>query len=174
MPPLYVWGDYRGSLKQGLLQLKYDGQAQWATVMGQALANMWLGLATPPLVQGVVPIPLHGDRQAQRGYNQAALIAQRFCAMTGLRLYRYGLLRQKSTTAQFGLSPQARQQNLDHAFRLGPDLRSSHSAPTLLLLDDIFTTGMTMNAALQVLQQAGLRVAALTTVAIAQSDRDRT
>jgi ComF family protein len=174
LPPLYVWGDYRGLLKQGLLQLKYDGQAQWATVMGQALAAMWLELAAPPPIQGVVPIPLHRDRETQRGYNQAALIAQRFCQITGLRLYRHGLLRQKSTTAQFGLSAQARQHNLDHAFCLGPDLKSSHAAPTLLLLDDIFTTGITMSSALKVLQQSGAQVAALTTVAIAQSDRDRT
>jgi ComF family protein len=174
LPPLYVWGDYRGLLKQGLLQLKYDGQAQWATVMGQALATMWLELAKPPPIQGVVPIPLHRDRETQRGYNQAALIAQRFCQITGLRLYRHGLLRRKSTTAQFGLSAQARQQNLDHAFCLGPDLKPSHAAPALLLLDDIFTTGITMNAAQQVLQRSGFQVAALATVAIAQSDRDRT
>ena len=174
LPPLYVWGDYRGLLKQGLLQLKYDGQAQWAKVMGQALATMWLELASPPAIQGVVPIPLHRDRESQRGYNQAALIAQRFCEMTGVRLYRHGLVRQKSTTAQFGLSALARQHNLECAFRLGPDLKRSAATPALLLLDDIFTTGITMNAALQVLQEAGLQAAACTTVAIAQSERDRT
>jgi ComF family protein len=174
MPSLYGWGDYRGLLKQGLLQLKYDGQSQWATVMGQELATMWLELAVKPEIQGVVPIPLHRDREAQRGYNQAALIAERFCEITGLKLYRHGLVRQKSTTAQFGLSAQARQQNLDHAFRLGPDLKSYRTGIAVLLLDDIFTTGITMNAALSVLRQAGFSGAALMTVAIAHNDRDRT
>jgi ComF family protein len=174
LPQLYGWGDYRGLLKQGLLQLKYDGQAQWAEVMGEELAKMWLKAAIAVPVDGVVPIPLHRGREVKRGYNQAALIARRFCEVTGLRYYPHGLVREKSTTAQFGLSARERQQNLQDAFRVGADLKRKKPSLKLLLLDDIFTTGITMHAAVDALQSAGFQVSALVAVAIAQNAQDKT
>jgi ComF family protein len=161
-------------LKQGLLQLKYDGQAQWAEVMGEELAKMWLKAAIAVPVDGVVPIPLHRGREVKRGYNQAALIARRFCEVTGLRYYPHGLVREKSTTAQFGLSARERQQNLQDAFRVGADLKRKKPSLKLLLLDDIFTTGITMHAAVEALQSAGFQVSALVAVAIAQNAQDKT
>lgn len=117
----------------------------------------------------VVPIPLHRDRQAQRGYNQAELIARSFCQVTGLRLRPQGLSRVRNTTAQFGLSIAQRQQNLDGAFRLGPDLRSQRSQVPILLLDDIYTTGATVRSAAKTLEASGFPVASL--VAVAQTRR---
>ena len=91
----------------------------------------------------VVPIPLHASKQKQRGYNQAALIAQSFCQATGLKLKQNGLERVRETKAQFGLSASERENNLAEAFAVGSELRHRHLDTPVLLVDDIYTTGAT-------------------------------
>jgi predicted amidophosphoribosyltransferase len=69
LPPLYCWGSYEGALKQSLAKLKYDHQRRIAEPLGHWLAELW----QPPIMRSrvVIPIPLHRDREQQRGYNQA-------------------------------------------------------------------------------------------------------
>lgn len=168
-PPLQSWGSYEGALKQSLAQLKYRHQSAIAKPLGQWMAQAWLTHPYPhqrPLF--VVPIPLHRDRQNQRGYNQAELIAHSFCQISGAILKPQGLIRSTPTTAQYSLSRQERFQNLQDAFRLGPDLSPRLSQGSILLIDDIFTTGATLNAAATLLQSSGFQVAALLTAAISE------
>jgi ComF family protein len=106
----------------------------------------------------VVPIPMHPAKQRQRGFNQAELLARYFCDRTRFSLEVNGLQRVRQTEAQFNLSVQQRQQNLDNAFSLGQKfLKRPPSAP-VLLLDDIYTTGATALSAAQTLQQHGIQV----------------
>lgn len=157
--PLLAWGAYQGPLKRAIAVLKYNHQAQLATPLGQWLAQAWLSSITaPPPALGVVPIPLHPGRQQQRGYNQAALLAQSFCDYTGLRLKTQGLQRVQNTQAQFGLSAWERDQNLRGAFSLGKDFRNRLPKNPVLLLDDIYTTGSTLRSATQTLQASGIQV----------------
>ncbi len=169
LPPLIAWGQYEGALKQILVQLKYRHQSKLAIPLGHWLATAWVQQRQPSSqALAVVPIPLHRDRQQQRGYNQASLIAESFCKRTGLPLKHQGLIRQKPTAAQHQLSRQSRRQNLQQAFALGRDLQHPRSkTTTILLIDDIFTTGATMTAAVETLAAAGISTAALLTVAYA-------
>ncbi len=169
LPPLIAWGQYEGALKQALAQLKYRHQPKLAVPLGHWLATAWAQQRpTSGQTLTVVPIPLHRDRQHQRGYNQASLIAESFCERSGLPLKHQGLIRQKPTAAQHQLSRQSRQQNLKQAFALGRDLQHIRSnTPAILLIDDIFTTGATMSAAVETLAAAGISTAALLTVAYA-------
>lgn len=166
--PVFVWGNYQGTLKRAIAALKYENQPQIARPLGTWLAAAWLKsqFATNQVV--VVPIPLHANRQKQRGYNQATLIAESFCTATGLKLQKLGLTRQKDTDAQFSLSPQQREQNLNNAFELGTFYRQRPKLP-VLLVDDIYTTGVTARFAAQTLQQQGIAVYGM--VAIATSQR---
>jgi ComF family protein len=173
LPPLYCWGRYEGVLKQSLAKLKYDRQHRVAVPLGNRLAELW-----QPLQQSQsnrfwigIPIPLHSERQRQRGYNQADLIAQSLCKTVGMPLRSQGLIRSRSTTAQHGLSRSARHQNLQSAFGPGPDLLSLPPEASVILIDDIFTTGATLRAAVSTLQESGIHVAAL--FAVAASERDR-
>jgi ComF family protein len=168
LPPLYGWGHYEGALKQSLARLKYDRCSQVAEPLGQWLAQLWLELGPPDYHLGVVPIPLHGDRQQQRGYNQAELIARSFCQVTGMPLRANGLIRTQATTAQFGLSRRERYQNLNNVFEVGADLKKHPNPKNLVLVDDIFTTGATLKSATETLQQAGFKVTALLAVAISE------
>lgn len=163
-----AWGDYVGVLKRAIALLKYDGKAEIARPLGQWLAKAWLQQSFSRQYV-VVPIPLHEQRRAQRGYNQAELIARSFCQVTGLELRSQALIRWQATQAQFGLTIAERQQNLQQAFALGPDFNRQPPKWPVLLLDDIYTTGSTVQAATRVLQQAGIKVHG--TVAVAQAKR---
>jgi ComF family protein len=171
LPPLSCWGYYEGSLKQSIARLKYDQQIQAAVPFGTWLSELWSLKKTLPLSSYVVvPIPLHRERQQQRGFNQAELIAKSFCQSTGLPLKAHGLVRARPTVAQHGLSAVARQQNLRDAFKIGADLRGLPQTAQVILIDDIFTTGATFKAAVETLHAKGFKTAALMTVAGAQND----
>jgi ComF family protein len=150
---LYAWGKYEGCLRQALARLKYDRQPSIGRLLGQWLAEAWqaekLGSRW-----AVIPIPLHPDKLKQRGYNQAELISERFCQVTGCQHFPQGLRRQRATTPQHGLTAIERQHNLEQAFAV----TSQPSAP-VLLVDDIFTTGATIATACQALNAAGIPVA---------------
>ncbi len=165
-PPVFSWGLYEGALKRAITALKYDNQRQLARPLGQWLAQAWLASKLSSTTKlTVVPIPLHQMKQEQRGYNQAALLAQGFCDFTGLPLRCEGLKRVRRTQAQFGLSISEREQNLVQAFCLGSDFLQNNSPHPILLLDDIYTTGATARAATQTLQQSGIEVYGLVAVA---------
>ncbi|MBW4620391.1 MAG: ComF family protein [Cyanosarcina radialis HA8281-LM2] len=166
--PAFAWGNYTGALKRAIAALKYENQPQLAQPLGRWMGEAWLkskiAAKTPKLT--VVPIPLHGSKLQQRGYNQAELLARSFCNFTGLRLQSKGLQRVRSTEAQFGLSIAQREQNLANAFKIDRPPGSP-----VLLLDDIYTTGATARSAAQILQQSGILVYGLVAIAAPQLGR---
>jgi ComF family protein len=175
--PVFAWGKYGGTLKRVLAGLKYDHQPQVAHPLGQWLGRAWLQQGPKNLINPapatplpvVVPIPLHADKLKQRGYNQAELLAQSFCEQTGLLLQRQGLVRIRATEAQFGLSQVAREQNLAAAFALNQSGWRNPRDRSVLLLDDIYTTGATVQSAAQTLRSQGITVCGIIAIAQAQS-----
>ncbi|MTJ52437.1 ComF family protein, partial [Anabaena sp. UHCC 0253] len=97
-------------------------------------------------------------------FNQAALIAEGFCNITGCKLKINGLERIKETEAQFSLSSAQRQENLVDAFVIGKDLRRRPNIP-ILLVDDIYTTGATVKAAVKTLKAHQIKVLGVAAVA---------
>jgi ComF family protein len=165
--PVVAWGEYGGALKRAIATLKYDNHPELARPLGQWLAQSWLNAPLTNQSITVVPIPMHPDKVAQRGFNQAELIAQSFCEAADLPFKRHGLARVQATEAQFKLSPQAREQNLAEAFDLGKDFLRQRPAGTVLLLDDIYTTGATVRSAARVLRRQQISVCGVGVVAIA-------
>ncbi|WP_033374215.1 ComF family protein [Spirulina subsalsa] len=163
----FAWGAYQGALKRAIAALKYNNHPQLAEPLGQWMGEAWL--KTPPFPTPaqyvVVPIPLHPQRQQQRGFNQAELLARSFCRFTGLRLQSQGLKRDRETQAMYSLNPQERAENLKNAFCLGNPFQKRLPPSPVLLLDDIYTTGATIRSATQVLIQAGIPVAGVVTLA---------
>lgn len=160
-----AWGHYSGTLKRAIAALKYENQRALARPLGHWLGQTWLNapLYTGELV--VVPIPMHASKLKERGFNQAALLAESFCEWTRLPLALDGLERHRATDAQFTLSATQREQNLSDAFSLGGVLRQATAPPTVLLLDDIYTTGATARSAIKTLRRHGVRVAGIAVVA---------
>ncbi|MCM1982292.1 ComF family protein [Lyngbya confervoides] len=162
---LMAWGHYHGTLRRAIAQLKYQNQQVIAQTFGDWLGDQWLQIQPQRHGYQVIPIPLHPQRLQDRGYNQAALIADRFCRNTGLRFNPAGLQRVKATQPQFSLSPSDRFENLRYAFALGSSLATTHRALPILLVDDIYTTGATMKSATIALSQKGFHVAGRLVVA---------
>lgn len=164
-----AWGGYRDALRQAIAKLKYQNQRHLARLLGSEIGRLWLQQA--PKLRSVrreptpivVPIPLHPERQRQRGFNQAELLAHWACRIAGLQLAPHGLVRIRPTEAQYQLNAEARHRNLSGAFALG-------SSPLLvgsrvLLVDDIYTTGATAQAAAEVLRAHGILVVGIGVVA---------
>jgi ComF family protein len=154
-----VWGEYGGALKRAISALKYDGNPQLAKPLGGWLAEAWLSfpeLAIDNLT--VVPIPLHQEKLKERGFNQAELLAESFCELTGLPLQRHGLQRVKNTQALFALTPQQRQAEMKNALSLGKDFRRRLPRDRVLLVDDIYTSGTTVKSAIKILEHSGISV----------------
>jgi len=172
--PVFVWGTYGGTLKRAIATLKYNNHPQLARPMGQWLAQDWLHstVATSAQKFTVIPIPLHSSKLQKRGYNQAQLIAQRFCEVTGYQHQPKILERFRETEAQFGLSQSEREQNLANAFVVGKSTQKISSISPVLLVDDIYTTGATIRSAAQTLRNRGIPVYGV--VAIASSKQLKT
>ncbi len=164
--PLFSWGPYSGDLRRAIGRLKYDGQRPLADWLGNRLAEaVWnQGLLRGPAHPWLVPVPIHPDRFRQRGFNQAELLAAAIARRLDLMLATDVLRRVRRTLPQHGLSSRDRQENLQGAFAAVPGRRS----PALWLVDDIFTTGATLNEARATLLAQGWTVETVLVVAIAE------
>lgn len=101
----------------------------------------------------VLPIPLHAERQRERGYNQSALLTRDFCRLATLPYAEDGLQRTRFTTPQVGLTAVERLKNVQDAFATKVEVAGKH----ILLIDDVCTTGATMAAAATTLYAAGAK-----------------
>ena len=171
--PLLIWGQYKGALKRAIVTMKYNNHPEIAQPLGYWLAETWLNTSNLDNQRlAVVPIPMFAEKQKKRGFNQAELLARSFCQVTGLPLKSRGLERIRDTKAQFSLSASQRQENLKDAFRLGADLRQS-KANSVLIVDDIYTTGATIKAAIAALKRHKIAVAGVLAIATTKSLSDR-
>ena len=104
-------------------------------------------------VDALVPVPLHPTRKRKRGYNQAELLALEIGKQLGLLVENNWLIRTKNTVPQKLLNGQERRNNLKKAFKL---CRNDVKLKSIIVIDDIYTTGSTMDAVAQVLKNAGI------------------
>jgi ComF family protein len=146
---------YEGAVKDAIHRLKYAAKPAVAAVLAQVLIQTWHGALGEPLhaAEAVIPIPIHQDRERERGFNQSVLLARHFCQAAGLPLWDDVLVRAVYHQPQVGLNAAQRVQNVKDAFRV---VRSEEIAgKSVLLMDDVWTTGSTLNEAARALLQAG-------------------
>ena len=103
----------------------------------------------------IVPVPVHRDREKARGFNQAEKIARHLGRRIGVPVLPRAIIRERNTAAQRSLSSEERYFNMEGAFSLNPSAAHNIKESRILLLDDIYTTGSTMDAAASVLKEAG-------------------
>lgn len=134
-------------------RLKYSRRVSLARVMA---AQMRRQIALPPEAQAVlVPVPLHRWRIWSRGFNQAALIAREMSRATGIPV-ETGLLRRiVNTPPLHSLGPGARRKAVKGAFALSKDAPARLKGRTVILIDDIWTTGTTASACARLLKKGG-------------------
>ena len=104
------------------------------------------------LPQLLIPVPLHGRRLRERGFNQAQELARILSARLSIPIDSHSLCRTRNTTAQSGLPKKERQRNIRNAFALTAKVASPHVA----IIDDVMTTGLTVNEIAKILRASGV------------------
>lgn len=130
--------------------LKFRGLRAAARVMAEVMYER-LPAASPPRDALLLPVPLHPWRQWRRGFNQSALIARELARLGGWTLLTGAVKRQRSTKPQSGLNRSARRRNLAGAFQA----RSGRIPAKIIIIDDVVTTGTTLDALTHTLLHAG-------------------
>lgn len=149
-----VWGAYEGVLRDAIHRLKYRDRPGLAEPLGirlAAYARTESAALHSLKFDAVIPVPMHPIRQRQRGYNQAERLAWVVASELGLTVQTRCLFRTRSTRPQVGLAADIRATNLKDAFRASEAVADK----TLLLIDDVTTTGSTLNACATTLTRAG-------------------
>lgn len=162
-PPAFDWaragGVYAGPLREAVHRLKFGRRPALARPLAALMLEPWAAWLPP--VDAVLPVPLARARERQRGFNQAALLAERVAGALGVRLEPRWLARARDTAPQTDLDVAARRANVRGAFLGSAAVRGLD----LLLVDDVLTTGATASECARALRAAGARHVGVLTVA---------
>ncbi len=147
---------FRSPLRSGVHSLKYDDKPELSATLARFLIAIfqqppWSTLRSS--IDTIIPVPMHPERLAERGYNQAERLATAFARRVGLPVDSTLLTRTRATPTQVGLGAIERKQNVAGAFHA---TRSADGAD-ILLIDDVFTTGATLAECATALHHAGAR-----------------
>ncbi len=149
---LRAWAVFEGPIRQVLHRLKYRRNLSLGDTLAQAMAQDVRKLNWP--IDIVVPIPLSDKRRKERGYNQVALVAMPLADSLKWLYKPQALKRVRETRSQVGLSLEERRVNVTNAFQADAGLVRDKS---VLLMDDVATTGATLSAAASALSVAGAK-----------------
>lgn len=136
-----------------ILELKFGGQLHWAPPLADLLQQLWAQRCDRLRADCIVPVPLHAARLRRRGFNQSALLSKFLGQKSGIPVFYELLSRNRATQPQTRLARSERLQNVRGAFDvLNP---SAAAGRVVLLVDDVFTTGTTLNECSRALKEAG-------------------
>jgi ComF family protein len=154
---------FDGTLREAIHHLKYYNKQDLAVPLGKLMGDYWEKSPLPAEI--IVPVPLHQDRLRERGYNQAVLLARELGKKIGLPVLQNSLVRVRATRPQVDLNAQERKENVSDAFRCSNvELKGER----VLLVDDVCTTGATLEACSIALRQVGVRSVWALTLAMAR------
>jgi ComF family protein len=142
---------YAEPLQRHIQALKFGGRRSVGRMLGELLLDHVVASGAAAAIDVLVAVPLHRRRLIERGYNQAIEIARPLAATLQLPLWIAGISRRRATSAQSQLSARQRRANMRGAFVVS----RSFSGLRVALVDDVLTTGATVNALALELQRAG-------------------
>ena len=142
------------SVAPAIYRFKYGGRREYAAFFGEQAAEYLGDFIRSVRPDALVPVPLHKKRRAVRGYNQAELLARSIGEYMGIPVRAEFLVRQKNTAPLKYENPTERQNNLKKAFNI---VQNDVKLEKIIIVDDIYTTGSTMDEISRVLKTAGVR-----------------
>ncbi len=145
---------YKDDIKRSIYDFKYKNKREFASFYGEEMADKcgdWIEQVSP---QVIIPVPLHPSKQRARGYNQAQLLASCLSEHTSIPLANDLIYRVKKTTPQKELSDSYRKKNMKKAFKMAENIVK---LDVVMVVDDIYTTGSTMDAMSACLLEAGVK-----------------
>lgn len=153
---------FEGQLRHCLHRFKYNGDVALAPYLGESAWSAWKRRYPDVSVDCICPVPLHWFRRFTRGYNQSELVGQEIARAADLPI-KLLLRRRRWTAPQAGLSRTKRRGNLSNAFEVRGD--QDVADLTVLLIDDVMTTGSTLHECTRYLYKAGVAHVHILTVA---------
>lgn len=151
---------YDESMKEAVHLFKYKGKSILSRSLGRTLAKHYM---TKENYNAILPVPLHLKRLRQRGYNQSQLLAVELGRLMGIKVDPWLLERARPTLSQTGMRRKERIENLRGAFMLRKS--SSVDGMSLLLIDDVYTTGSTVMECTRILKEGGAKKVNVLTLA---------
>lgn len=141
------------SIKESIYRFKYEGRKEYAEFYGKELAKRFGEQIKEWKVDAVIPVPMHLEKEKKRGYNQAFLIAKVLGRELNMPVRDEIVTRVRATLAQKQLKGKERQNNLKNAFKIS---QNDVKLYTIIIIDDIYTTGSTIDALAEQFRVAGI------------------
>lgn len=151
------------NVSASIARFKYSGRREYAGFYATRMMEVMGDFIRGCRADALVPVPLHKSRKQKRGYNQAEVLARELSALTGIPVCADLIGRIKKTAPMKELSAAQRQNNLKKAFKM---LRNDVKLNTIIIIDDIYTTGSTIDAMSRELKNAGVEKIYFVTLAI--------
>ncbi len=149
---------YSDTMRTSIAKFKYHARREYADFYAQEFVKEYADYMGMLELDGIIPIPVHWTRYIQRGYNQAEVLAERIGRKIGVPVYSDILLRKKKTIAQKQLDDHQRAHNLEGAFTISKKyINSNNMLNRVMIIDDIYTTGSTINACAKTLKKTGVK-----------------
>jgi len=155
----YIW-----PFDQWLKQLKYQHRFELADLLAYLLINLWRKQQTYHDEIAVISVPSHIKKWQRRGYNQAHLLAKKFAEHYNSAYFPDAILRTNDSGSQVGLTGKQRRKNLKQAYTL--TTKTVKLPDEVILLDDVVTTGTTVNSICQLLKQQGVQRVTVLSIAL--------
>ncbi len=148
-------GAYEGSLREAIHRWKYEGKTSLTPYFGQwmveGLSHYW----NPKELDLLIPVPLHKHRLRDRGFNQALLLVKEIHSQIGIPYLKRALRKRKPTPPQVDLNGLERERGVKGAFEITE--RDKIVEKSILLIDDVYTTGATVNECAKILLEGGAK-----------------
>lgn len=161
-----VW-QYEEKIRRSLSAFKYHSRKEFADFYAAEAVRLCGERIKREHPDVLLPVPIHQKRRAERGFNQTELLADRIGRALGIPVDREYLVRIKCTKRLKELNPKERVKMLEDAFGIGDKKEAVYHS--VMLVDDIYTTGSTVNACAAVLRQAGVKKVVFLCMAIGAS-----
>ncbi len=147
--------NYNEVSARSMVQIKYKNKREYLDFYSREMADKLGDKIRRMNAEALIPVPVHPQRRKQRGFNQAEELAVRLSELTGIPFCADILLRSKKTAPQKELTPGQRLKNLEQAFEVRRE-KCPQPLSSVILVDDIYTTGSTAEACTRALLKAGI------------------
>lgn len=147
--------EHNGEIRESIYRFKYDNARVYAQYYADEAVKIYGKLLREWNIDAIVPVPIYKERELKRGYNQALVFAKEVARLTNISLESRLIIRTKNTVPQKELTENMRHLNLKDAFAVDKDRMKG--IRNILLVDDIFTTGSTVDACSAILKKAGAK-----------------
>lgn len=145
---------YEGDVSNAVLRMKYHGRKDYGDMFAGWIVRYLGQWIRSKQIDVIVPVPIHAKRRKKRGYNQAELIAEKVALYMGLEYNKDSIIRCKNTIPQKKLSILERMKNMQKAFLVKDDRLKGKR---VLIIDDIYTTGLTVDVMSLVILRSGAK-----------------